>query len=230
MLLLQELVGGGDHLLLSQSEASDLPARSCRRAAGAPPPVSLHRECADLYLYLFLYLYFLYTGSAQISEILIADFLVLAEDLGIDGLANSSGKDIFNEVPVLAEETEARKPKIEKTEDLDKDSSKGGMLNLKAEEDRLTRNWAERKHNSRVLKVCHTCNKTFNDASNFRRHIKKCPFGLPRASTDVIKIPKRSADGFYHCQYCDKKVKDSSNIRRHIRNRHTVQMGQATST
>ena len=228
MLLLQELVGGGDHLLLSQSEASDLPARSCRRSVGAPPPVSLHRECADLYL--FLYLYFLCTGSAQISEILFADFLVLAEDLGIDGLANSSGKDIFNEVPVLAEETEARNPKIEKTEDLDKDSSKGGMLNLKAEEDRLTRNGVERKHNSRVLKVCHTCNKIFNDASNFRRHIKKCPYGLPRASTDVIKIPKRSADGFYHCQYCDKKVKDSSNIRRHIRNRHTAQKGQATST
>ena len=175
-------------------------------------------------------LQFLYTGSAQISEILIADFLALAEDLGIDGLANSSGKDIFNEVPVLAEETEARKPKIEKTEDLDKDSSGGGMLNMKAEEDLLTRNGVERKHNNRALKVCHTCNKTFNDASNFRRHIKKCPFGLPRASTDVIKIPKRSADGFYHCQYCGKEVRDSSNIRRHIRNRHTVQMGQATST
>ena len=173
---------------------------------------------------------FVFTGSAQISEILIADFLALAEDLGIDGLANSSGKDVFTEAPVLAEETEARKPKIEKTEDLDKDSSGGGMLNMKAEEDLLTRNGVERKHNSRVLKVCHTCNKTFNDASNFRRHIKKCPYGLPRASTDVIKIPKRSADGFYHCQYCGKEVRDSSNIRRHIRNRHIVQMGQATST
>ena len=175
-------------------------------------------------------LQFLYTGSAQISEILIADFLVLAEDLGIDGLANSSGKDVFNEVPVLAEETEARKPKIEKTQDLAKDSSGGGMLNLKAEEDMLARKRVERKHNNRALKVCQTCKKTFNDASNFRRHIKKCPYGLPRASTDVIKIPKRSADGFYHCQYCGKEVKDSSNIRRHIRNRHTVQMGQATST
>ena len=54
---------------------------------------------------------FVFTGSAQISEILIADFLALAEDLGIDGLANSSGKDIFNEAPVLAEETEAKKLK-----------------------------------------------------------------------------------------------------------------------
>ena len=210
MRLLQELVGGGDHLLLSQSEASDLPARSCRRSVGAPPPVSLHRECADLYLYLFLYLYFLYTGSAQISEILIADFLVLAEDLGIDGLANSSGKDIFNEVPVLAEETEARKPKIEKTQDLAKDSSGGGMLNLKAEEDMLARKRVERKHNNRALKVCQTCKKTFNDASNFRRHIKKCPYGLPRASTDVIKIPKRSADGFIIVNIVAKKLKTAA--------------------
>ena len=183
------------------------------------------------YSFEFVYV-FVFTGSAQISEILIADFLALAEELGIDGLASSSGKDIFNEVPVLAEETEARKPKVEKTEDLDKDSSRGGMLNLKAEEeeDMLARNEVGRKHNNRALKVCHTCNKTFNDASNFRRHIKKCPSGLLRRHQVVMELPRRSADGFFHCQYCGKEVKDRSNMKRHIRKSHSTQISQTTTT
>jgi len=175
-------------------------------------------------------LQFLYTGRVQVSEHLIADFLVLAEDLGIEGLAKrSDDKEIVEEAPTLVEEMNviglAVNPKIEIQDDLDRDPSGEGAMNLKSEKNTPTRTKKERKHN-RTLKVCHSCNKPFNDASNFKRHIKKCPYGLPRASTDVIKIPKRSADGFYHCQYCGKEVKDSSNIRRHIRNRHTVQMGQ----
>ena len=49
-------------------------------------------------------LLFLYTGRAKISETLITDFLILAEDLGIEGLAKSPEKEIEDKVPDLTED------------------------------------------------------------------------------------------------------------------------------
>ena len=47
---------------------------------------------------------FLYTGRAEISEMLISDFLILAEDLGIEGLAKNREKEIEDQVPDLTED------------------------------------------------------------------------------------------------------------------------------
>ena len=182
-------------------------------------------------------LQFLYTGRVQVSEHLIADFLVLAEDLGIEGLAKSSDdKEIVEEAPALVEEMNvsglAVNPKIEIQDDLDRDPSGEGATNLKSEKNTPTKIIMERKHN-RASKVCHNCNKPFNDASNFRRHIKKCSSGLLRGhwrGQVVMKLPRRSADGFFHCQYCGKEVKDRSNMKRHIRKSHSTQIGQTTTT
>ena len=175
---------------------------------------------------------FLYTGRVQVSEHLIADFLVLAEDLGIEGLANSSDKEIVQEAPALLEEINvsglAVNPKIETQDDLDRDPSGKWAMNLKSEKNTPTRIKVERKH-SRALKVCHSCNKPFNDASNFRRHIKKCPSGLLRRRHVVMELPRRRADGFFHCQYCGKEVKDRSNMKRHIRKSHNTQISQTTT-
>ena len=59
----------------------------------------------------------------QVSEQLIADFLVLAADLGIEGLANrSDDKEIAEEAPALEKEMNvsrlALNPKIEIQDDL----------------------------------------------------------------------------------------------------------------
>ena len=175
---------------------------------------------------------FLYTGRVQVSEHLIADFLVLAEDLGIEGLAKSSDeKEIVEEAPALVEEMNvsglAVNPKIEIQDDLDRDPSSVGAMNLKSEKNTPTRIKVERKHN-RALKVCQSCNKPFNDASNFKRHIKKCPSGLLRRRHVVMELPRRRADGFFHCQYCGKEVKDRSNMKRHIRKSHSTQISQTT--
>ena len=177
---------------------------------------------------------FLYTGCVQVSEHLIADFLVLAEDLGIEGLAKSSDdKEIVEEAPALVEEMNvsglAVNPKIEIQDDLDRDPSGEGAMNLKSEKNTPTRTKVERKHN-RASKVCHSCNKPFNDASNFRRHIKKCPSGLLKDRRVVMELPRRSVDGFFHCQYCGKEVKDRSNMKRHIRKSHSDQISQTTTT
>jgi len=175
---------------------------------------------------------FLYTGRVQVLEYLIADFLVLAEDLGIEGLANSSDKEIVEETPALLEEINvsglAVNP-IEIQDDLDRDPSSVGAMDLKSEKNTPTRIKVERKHN-RALKVCQSCNKPFNDASNFKRYIKKCPSGLLRRRHVVMELPRRRADGFFHCQYCEKEVKDRSNMKRHIRKSHSTQITQTTTT
>jgi len=170
----------------------------------------------------------------QVSEHLIADFLVLAADLGIEGLANrSDDKEIVEEAPALEEEMNvsglAVNPKTEIQDDLDTDPSGEGAMSLKSEKNTPTRIKVERKHN-RALKVCHSCNKPFNDASNFRRHIRKCPSGLLKDRRVVMELPRRRADGFFHCQYCEKEVKDRSNMKRHIRKSHSTQITQTTTT
>ena len=164
----------------------------------------------------------------QVSEKLIADFLVLAADLGIEGLANrSDDKEIAEEAPALEKEMNvsrlALNPKIEIQDDLDRDPSGEKATNLKSEKNTPTRIKVERKHN-RALKVCQSCNKPFNDASNFKRHIKKCPSGLLRRRHVVMELPRRRANGFFHCQYCGKEVKDRSNMKRHIRKSHSTQI------
>ena len=119
-------------------------------------------------------------------------------------------------------------PKIGIQDDLDRDPSGEKATNLKLEKNTTTRNKMERKHN-RASKVCHSCNKPFNDASNFRRHIKKCPSGLLRRRQVVMELPRRSADGFFNCQHCGKEVKDRSNMKRHIRKSHNTQISQTTT-
>ena len=153
----------------------------------------------------------------------------------IEGLANSS-EEIVEEAPALVEEMNvsglAVNPKIGIQDDLDRDPSSEGATNLKSEKNTPTKIIMERKHN-RASKVCHSCNKPFNDASNFRRHIKKCSSGLLRGhwrGQVVMKLPRRSADGFFHCQYCGKEVKDRSNMKRHIRKSHSTQISQTTTT
>ena len=150
----------------------------------------------------------------------------------IEGLENSC-EEIVEEAPAHVEEINvsgmAVNPKIGIQDDLDRDPSGEGATNLKSEKNTPTRNKMERKHN-RASKVCHSCNKPFNDASNFRRHIKKCPSGLLRGHQVVMELPRRSADGFFHCQYCGKEVKDRSNMKRHIRKSHSTQISQTTTT
>ena len=88
----------------------------------------------------------------QVSEHLIADFLVLAADLGIEGLANrSDDKEIVEEAPALEEEMNvsglAVNPKIEIQDDLEGDPSSEEAMNLESEKNTPTRIKVERKHN-----------------------------------------------------------------------------------
>ena len=157
-------------------------------------------------------LLFLYTGKAEISELLITEFLILAEDLGVEGLANNPGKEVVNEVPGLAEDLEV--------EGLTKNLKK--EIDHSMEEPVKDVSEEKNKKDNRTVKpkMCPMCNRAFNDSSNLKRHIASHSKKRILNTLEPVAVPARSEDGFYHCQYCEKEVKDGSNIRRHIRNVH----------
>ena len=171
---------------------------------------------------------FLYTGKAEISGQLITEFLVLAEDLGIEGLANNPGKETANEALGLADFSEVGNltniPKTERVDEWNKETSKDESSEVVSEKkDEPIKKNLER-HSTLPPKICPECNKAFNDASNLKRHIASHTNANRRVSSnaETITVPARSDDGLHHCQYCEYKTKDSSNIRRHIRKHHTI--------
>ena len=156
-------------------------------------------------------LLFLYTGKAEISETLITEFLILAEDLGIEGLAKNPEKDNEAKVPDLTEDLGAGRltKNLKKEREDEQTSMEETLRDVSGEKDKNSK-----------LKMCPMCNRAFNDASNLKRHITSHSKGRLSSNAELIKVPARSEDGFFHCQYCEKEVKDGSNIRRHIRNMH----------
>ena len=162
-------------------------------------------------------LLFLYTGKAEISETLITEFLILAEDLGIQGLAKNPDEEIEQNVPDLAEDLGAESlTKNLKKEREDEETIMEETLREVSEE-----KGKQLKSPALKLKLCPVCNRGFNDSSNLKRHIAShSKPGRISSNGEPIKVPARSEDGLFHCQYCEKEVKDISNIRRHIRNMH----------
>ena len=165
-------------------------------------------------------LLFLYTGKAQISETLINEFLILAEELGIEGLANNSENEIEDEIPDLAEDLGAGRPtknlKKEREDDCEKQTSMEETLKTDVSEEKDKR----LKRPALKQKMCPLCSRVFTDTSNLKRHITSHSKQRISTNAEPIIVPARRDDGFYHCQYCEKEVKDGSNIRRHIRNMH----------
>ena len=148
-------------------------------------------------------LHFLYTGKAEVAEELIAEFLMLSEDFGVEGLAKNLDKDYLVQ---LENKATLKETKMEIPE-------------VKAEQ---TTN-DPRTESSLTQISCDRCNKSFTSASNLKKHIQKGllkPTRCASITSETIKLPARSVDGFYHCQYCEAQIRDNSNMKRHIRKRH----------
>ena len=148
-------------------------------------------------------LHFLYTGKADVAEELITEFLMLAEDLGVEGLANNLDKKYLVEPD--------NKSTLKETM---KDISEG-----KAEQ--MTND--PRTRSSFTPISCDKCNKSFTCSSSLKKHIQKGlvkPTRCTSITSETIKLPAKSVDGFYHCKFCEAQIRDNSNMKRHIRKRH----------
>ena len=149
---------------------------------------------------------FLYTGSAEVSEDLITQFVALAEDLGVEGLAKTSLNQ--NEATDEAIKTEDDKSEVAK------------VIAQSLEENPLEEIKKEPKATN-FSKECDKCLKVFNDRSNFIKHVRRHDQPLRNSSiATMIKLPDRDSDGLLQCFDCPKKVKCNSNFRRHVQKHH----------
>ena len=143
------------------------------------------------------------------SEDLITQFVTLAEDLGVEGLAKTSPDQ--NEDPInttVEEETEDDKTIVTK---IVAESLEGCPLKEIKKEPKATN----------FSKECGKCQKVFNNGSNFIKHVRLHDNPTKNSSNaTMVKLPERDSDGLLKCFDCNKKVKCNSNFRRHVRIHH----------
>jgi hypothetical protein len=137
---------------------------------------------------------FLYTGRADVEQVLLRQFMAVGEDLGVVGLVKDMGvytggdgeystEDIAEKVFVEEKVTHAVKP-----EPIDfKNSTKLG------------------KPSGHPLTKGTRTNRKFNP------------------NEKKIICPKKSQDGTYQCPFCARKVRDMSNMRRHLQKHDNIE-------
>ena len=148
---------------------------------------------------------FLYTGSAEVSEDLITQFVALSEDLGVEGLAKTSPDQ--NEVPDMAIKEDTEDDKAEVANVIAKSLTKDP---IKLE-----------PKTSNFPKECEKCQMVFNDRNSWTQHLRLHPNPKKKSSiANMIKLPERDSDGLLQCSDCSKKVRCNSNFRRHVQKHH----------
>ena len=151
---------------------------------------------------------FLYTGKAQVAEELIASFVTLAEEFGVEGLATQNESQVGESEKV--EENES-----EKTDWSDvKDQNTSASLEVAKKE----------IQSINVVLPCNVCNETFDNKINLKRHLKSHrPFQETVSnSVEKIIVPKKDENGFHKCQYCERKIRDHCNFRKHVQADHAM--------
>ena len=159
---------------------------------------------------------FLYTGKALVAEKLLATFVTLADELGVEGLLANNFNFTQNENSV--EESES-----EKNNCVD-------VIDLNTSEEVVK----EEIHSKNIYLPCNICNEIFDDKRNLKMHIKSHKHSqgtvsnsggiyiIPPPSVEKIIVPKKDENGFHNCDYCERKISDPSNFRKHVRADHLM--------
>ena len=179
--------------------------------ANSKPLIFLRGVEADLLLPL---LHFLYTGKAQLAEELLANFVTLAEDLGVEGLANN-----FNSVQNYSrlEESESENTEYFDVEDQNTTLASKEVVNTEI-------------NPTNIDIPCYVCSERFDDQSTLEKHTKSHKHSQEKVSdsggkymipsVQNIIVPKKDEDGFHKCNFCERKILDLSNFRRHVQASH----------
>ena len=191
-------------------------------------------------------LHFLYTGKAEIPEAKLEKFVGLAEELGVEGLEQSSEnlkeascneiRPETNNQQTFSSEVEELKPnvttqdlicsqcnsKFQDVEDLNKHIRKHVRQQKRLQ--KPTENIEVPEKGDDDLYHCQFCEKTITHRNNFRRHVKKNHLGTGQFKNkpSPIEIPEQGNDGEFQCQHCEKTIRHRSNFRRHMKQYHTM--------
>ena len=143
---------------------------------------------------------FLYKGSTEVAEDEIDQFMVLAEELGVDGLAksdNQSGQTVEDTRTTMGEH--------------DSDS-------------RLGQNGRNGVGGGTESKDIKTYFKPSPDIKGWNNHIgtfkEKINPQEGKPQNFDVKLPERDKDGLFQCFGCEAKIGVKSNFRRHVRKYH----------
>ena len=173
---------------------------------------------------------FLYAGKAEVTEELLAKFIALAEDLGVQGLAAESPSE-------KADDKEGLKETIRNTKHIPKSEHLLSIVTPKrilkeSESDRKPvkaklppasyKNIIVPEKSDDGLYHCNLCEKTITFRKNFRRHVEikhinPTPHEKPE---NFLEVPEKRADGLFQCPHCEITIKQRQNFRRHVRNSH----------
>ena len=200
-------------------------------AASKMPLIFLRGVEASLILPL---LDFLYTGKAEVDEELLADFVVLAEDLGVEGLTKSF--DITqNETRLEDNEPEDSFESLLQKEAVLEESEKKNKKEATLEEsefenvdspvsvDQTTSDALEVVKKETAKRYADCCKRLDNrQGSKEDFKSRKESHGTEPNPSKKIIVPKRDEQGFHKCYYCEKKIRDHCNFRRHIQAEHIM--------
>ena len=160
---------------------------------------------------------FLYTGKAQVTEELLANFVTLAEEFGVEGLVNN-----FN---LTQNESRAEESESEKTDWVDFEDQNTSTSEEVAKKESYPKN---------IDLPRNVCSKRFDGNRTLKKHIKSHKqsqgtisnsggiYIIPPASVEKIVLPKKDENGFHKCNYCKRKISDQSNFRKHVRADHLM--------
>ena len=177
---------------------------------------------------------FLYTGKAEVDEELLADFVALAEDLGVEGLTKSF--DITqNETRLEDNEQEDSFDSLLQNEAVLEESEKKNKKEARLEEsefenvdspvsvDQNTSDALEVVKKETAKKYADCCKRLDNrQGSKEDFKSRKESHGTEPNPSKKIIVPKRDEQGFHKCYYCEKKIRDHCNFRRHIQADHIM--------
>ena len=170
------------------------------------------------------------------DEELLADFVVLAEDLGVEGLTKSfditqnetrlevnepedSFDSLLQKEAVLEEfESEKKNKKEASLEESEFETVDSPVSVIQTTSDALE--VVKKETAKKYADCCKRLDNRQGSKEDFKSR-KESHGTEPNPSKKII-VPKRDEQGFHKCYYCEKKIRDHCNFRRHIQAEHIM--------
>jgi len=173
---------------------------------------------------------FIYLGETKVEQNSFADFMEIAQELNIRGLAaekpnikavneDMEGNDVDMEFIKLGEaksfiETIENNIKSDEeanykiSHDIIKNSEDNEMFENNGKNARILNYQRKSNHsevNSQSKFQCNKCDKTFSEKGNLKRHVKSLHEGV-----------------FYPCKACDYKATQTTHLKEHMKSKHSL--------
>ena len=150
-------------------------------------------------------LHFLYTGKAEVPEAKLEKFVGLAEELGVEGLAQSSEKITNHENETSCSSDDYERPEANNEKETFSPEVEEPKPNVTSQD-----------------LICFQCKNKFQDIADLNKHIrnhKRQEKRLKKPTANIV-VPEKGDDDLYHCQFCEKTIIHRNNFRRHVKKNH----------